>query len=89
MAEDNFKIKADIYKALGHKSRLRILKELSDSENGLQPLFLAQILKIGIPSLYFHLDMLMKNKLIKAKKIKEKTFYYINPKMDTFIKERI
>jgi len=69
---------ADMYKALGHPARLRILELLISNES----LFCKQLqysLQLSAPTVSRHLQLLFDNNLIGSRVVNNMTFYIVNP----------
>lgn len=67
------------FKALGHQTRLSIIKELQKATHlGLQPIHLLENIKVSFPTLSFHLKKLENANLITSRKRGLQVFYRIN-----------
>lgn len=70
--ENEFLEKADIFKALGHPTRLYIIHAVKDKKLSVKEL--TEIVGIDISTMSKHLDVLKRNGIIKGEK--EKNFIY-------------
>ncbi len=68
----------NIFKALGYKTRTDIVRKLSTEKDGLSLKELQDFFKIPIKTLFFHVNILKRAKILKTHKDKGYIFLTVN-----------
>lgn len=68
-----------LFKAVGHKTRFAMIKELQNSAKGLQPSYFSELFKTTMPTISFHLSKLENVGLVKTYKRSNNVVYKTNP----------
>ncbi len=76
---------ADMYKALGHPARVRIV-ELLISKNELCCKELQYYLELSGPTVSRHIQVLFTNNILGSRVINNRTFYIVNPMSLKYVK---
>ena len=71
--ENEFSEKADIFKALGHPTRLYVIHAIKDKKLSVKAL--TEIVGIDISTMSKHLDILKRNGIIRGEKDKNFIYY--------------
>ncbi len=79
MYESNTDIN-NIFKALGHKTRTDLLDIISNKKNGITLYQLAELFKIPLQTIAFHLTIMKRAKLFKTRKKSGSIFLTIDKK---------
>lgn len=73
--EKEYLEKAEIFKALGHPTRLFIIHTVKDEKKSVKEL--TEIVGIDISTMSKHLDILKKKKIIEGEKVKNFIYYHL------------
>lgn len=71
-----YQAEADIFKALGHPTRLHIVHTLEGTRRSVKEL--TEEVGIDISTMSKHLDALKRHKIIAGEKVKNQVFYTLN-----------